>query len=71
VDHHDDDRTIFKVFNPTGRILVHKDDVYFDSSEELLPDFDIEITTDCCVFQANLHHYVHNANIDTDPTMAT
>jgi hypothetical protein len=54
-----------------ARILVHEHDVYFASSEELSPEFDIEIATDHCVFQANLHHYVHNANTYTDPTMAT
>jgi hypothetical protein len=37
VDHHDDDRTTSKAFNPTGRILVHDHDVYFDSFEELSP----------------------------------
>jgi hypothetical protein len=73
VDHHDNDRTTIKAFNPTGRILVHEHDVYFDSSEELLPDFDIKITTDHCIFCANLHRYVHNTDTDTDtdPNVAT
>jgi hypothetical protein len=45
--------------------------MYFDSSEEILPDFDIETATDHCIFCANLHHYFHNAITDTDPRVAT
>jgi hypothetical protein len=70
LDNHDN-RAIFKDFNPTGRNLVHDHDVYFDTSEELLPDFDIEVATDCCVIRANLHRYVHNAITDTAPHVAT
>jgi hypothetical protein len=40
-----DGRTTITTFNPTGRILVYDQDVYFDSSAELLPDFDIKTTT--------------------------
>jgi hypothetical protein len=64
MDHHDNMTTIMD-FYPTGRILVHDQDVYFESSEELLPDFDIETTTDRCIFCANLHRYVRNAVTDT------
>jgi hypothetical protein len=51
VDHHDDDRTTFKDINPTGKVLDHEHHAFFDSSEELLPEFDIEITTDCCIYE--------------------
>jgi hypothetical protein len=37
MDSHDNMTTITD-FYPTGRILVHDQDVYFESSEELLPD---------------------------------
>jgi hypothetical protein len=63
-----DDRTTITNFNPTGMILVHDQDMYFDSSAELLLDFDIETATDCCVFHANLHY---NAVTDTDPHVTT
>jgi hypothetical protein len=69
MDH--DDRTTIKDFRPTGRILVHEQDVYFASSEEILPDFDIKTTTDHCIFCANLHCYVHNAITDTNPHTTT
>ncbi len=48
-DYHDDDRAIFECFNPTDRILVYEHDVYFDSSEELPLEFDIDTVTNCCV----------------------
>ena len=70
MDHHDD-RTTIKDFNPTGRILVHDQDMYFDSSEEILPDFDIETATDRCDFRAFLLCYVQNAITDTNPHVAT
>jgi hypothetical protein len=70
MDHHDD-RTTITNSNPTGMILVHDQDMYFDSSAELLPDFDIKTATDCCVFCTNLHHYVHNAITNTDPHITT
>jgi hypothetical protein len=50
MDRHDD-RTTITNLNPTGRILVHDQDVYVDSSAELLPDFDIETTTDRCLLR--------------------
>jgi hypothetical protein len=66
-----DDRTTITDLNPTGRILVYDQDMYFDSSAEPLPDFVIETSTDHCVFHANLHCYVHNAITDTDPHVTT
>jgi hypothetical protein len=66
-----DDRTTIANFNPIGMILVHDQDMYFDSSAELLLDFDIKTTTDRCVFRAKLHRYVHNAVTDTDPHITT
>jgi hypothetical protein len=44
VDHHDDDRAIFDDLHPTDRILVHEHNVYFNSSEELPLELDINIT---------------------------
>jgi hypothetical protein len=70
MDSHDD-RANIEDFNPAGRILVHDQDVYFDPPEELLPDFDIEISTDHCVFHANLHCYVHHVVTDSAPHVAT
>jgi hypothetical protein len=66
-----DNRTTIMNFNPTGMILVHDEDMHFDSYAELLPDFDIETTTDHCVFHTNLHCYVHNTVTDTDPHVTT
>jgi hypothetical protein len=64
MDHHDN-RANIKDFNPTDRILVHdQGSVYFDPPEELLPDFDIEIATDRCVFRANQHRYVHHVSLE-------
>jgi hypothetical protein len=59
VDHYDDSTSITD-FNPNELILVHDQDVYFDSSAELLPDFDIDTATDHCVLHVNLHCYVHS-----------
>jgi hypothetical protein len=53
-------------YTPTGQILVHEDDVFFDtpgdeafvdahSNEHNDTDVDIEAATDHCVFQANAH----------------
>jgi hypothetical protein len=70
VDRYDDSTTITN-FNPNDMILVHDQDVYFDSSAELLPDFDIETATDHCVLHANLHRYVHNTVTDNYPHIAT
>jgi hypothetical protein len=64
-------------YTPTGRILVHEDDVFFGtkgdeafvdahSNKHDDTDVDIEASTDCCVFRANAHHYVCSANTDTD-----
>jgi hypothetical protein len=47
VDHHDDDRTTFKDFNPTGKMLVHEHNLFFDSSEELLHAFSIPMNIQC------------------------
>jgi hypothetical protein len=68
------------VYTPTGQVLVHVDDVFFDTEgdEALLDahpnghddiDMDIEAATDHCVFWANAHHYV--CNVDTDPNADT
>jgi hypothetical protein len=68
------------VYTPTGQVLVHVDDVFFDTQgdEALLDahpnehddiDMDIEAATDHCVFWANAHHYV--CNVDTDPNVDT
>jgi hypothetical protein len=64
-------------YTPTGQILVHEDDVFFDtpgdkafvdahSNEHNDTDVDIEAATDRCVFQANAHCYVSSANADPD-----
>jgi hypothetical protein len=80
-DYHD--RIVYKsdltsdTYTPTGRILVHEDDVFFDtpgdeafvdahSNEHDDTDVDIEAATDRCVFQANPHGYVCSANTDPD-----
>jgi hypothetical protein len=70
VDHYDDSTTTMD-FNPNELILDHDQDMYFDSPAELLPDFDIDTTTDCCVLHANLHHYVHNTVTDIDTHVHT
>jgi hypothetical protein len=68
------------VYTPTGQMLVHADDVFFDTQgDEVIldthsnghddTDVDIEAATDRCVFQANAHCYV--CNVDTDPNMDT
>jgi hypothetical protein len=65
------------MYTHTGRILVHEDDVFFDtpgdkvfvdahSNEHDDTDVDIEAATDHCVFRAYAHHYVCNANADPD-----
>jgi hypothetical protein len=62
---------------PTGRILVHEDDVFFNtpgdqafveaySNEHDDTDVDIEVATDHWVFRANAHRYVCSANTDPD-----
>jgi hypothetical protein len=64
-------------YTPTGRILVHDDDVFFNtqgdevfvdahSKEHDDNDVDIEAATDHCVFWANAHRYVYSANTDPD-----
>jgi hypothetical protein len=64
-------------YTPTGQILVHEDDVFFDtpgdeafvdahSNKHDDTDVDIEAATDHCVFRANAHHYVCSANTDPD-----
>jgi hypothetical protein len=64
-------------YTPTGRILVHEDDVFFDtpgheafvdahSNEHNDTDMDIEAATDHCVFRANANCYVCSANADPD-----
>jgi hypothetical protein len=64
-------------YTPTGRILVHDDDVFFDtqgdeafvdahSNEHDDNDVDIEAATDRCVFQANAHRYVCSATTYPD-----
>jgi hypothetical protein len=64
-------------YTPTGRILVHENDVFFDtpgdeafvdahSNEHDDTDVDIEAATDCCVFWANAHRYVCSTNADPD-----
>jgi hypothetical protein len=65
------------MYTPTGRILVHEDDVFFDtpgdevfvdahSNEHDDTDVDIEVATDRCVFRANAYHYVCSENTDPD-----
>jgi hypothetical protein len=67
----------FDMYTPTGRILVHENDVFFDtpgdeafvdahSYEHHDTDVDIEAATDHYVFWANAHHYVCSANADPD-----
>jgi hypothetical protein len=64
-------------YTPTGQILVHEDNVFFDtpgdeafvdahSSEHNDTDVDIEAATNHCVFRANAHRYVCSANTDPD-----
>jgi hypothetical protein len=64
-------------YTPTGQILVHEDNVFFDTSgdeasvdahstEHDDTDMDIEGATNHCVFRANAHHYVCSANTDPD-----
>jgi hypothetical protein len=64
-------------YTPTGRILVHDDDVFFDTQGDEAfvdahsnkyndNDVDIEAATGRCVFWANAHCYVYSANTDPD-----
>jgi hypothetical protein len=64
----------------TGRILVHENDVFFDTpGDEAFvdahynkhddTDMDIEAATNHCVFRANAHRYV--CSVNTDPDMDT
>jgi hypothetical protein len=64
-------------YTPTGRILVHEDNVSFDtpgdeafveahSDKHNDTDVDNEAATDHCVFLANAHRYVCSANTDPD-----
>jgi hypothetical protein len=66
-----------KTYTPTGWILVHEDDVFFDtpgdeafvdahSNKHNDTDVDIEVATDHCEFWANVHRYVCSANTDPD-----
>jgi hypothetical protein len=68
------------LYTPTGQILVHAEDVFFDTQgDEAFLDahsnghddtaVHIEAATDHCVFQANAHCYV--CNVDTDPNVDT
>jgi hypothetical protein len=65
------------MYTPTGWILVHENDVFFDApGDEAFvdahpnghdgTDVDIETATDRCVFRANAHRYVCSANADPD-----
>jgi hypothetical protein len=65
------------MYTPTGRILVHEDDAFFDtpgdeafvdahSDEHDYTDVDIEVATNHCVFRASAHRYVCSANTDPD-----
>jgi hypothetical protein len=69
-------------YTPSGQILVHDDDVFFDTQEDEAfvdahsnehddNDMDIEAATDRCVFRANAHRYVCSAttypDVDTCP----
>jgi hypothetical protein len=69
-------------YTPSGRILVHDNDVFFDTQEDEAfvdahsnehddNDMDIEAATDRCVFQANAHRYVCSVttyhDVDTLP----
>jgi hypothetical protein len=67
----------FDTYTPTGWILVHEKDVFFDApGDEAFvdahpnghdgTDMDIEMATDRCVFRANAHCYVCSANADPD-----
>ncbi len=67
-DHHDDDWAIFEGFNPTNRILVYEHDVYFDSSEELPLEFDIDTMTNCCVSYELTYTIMFIAMTLTDPS---
>jgi hypothetical protein len=64
-------------YTPTGRFLVHENDVFFDTpGDEAFvdahsnghdnTDVDIEMATDHCVFRTNAHRYVCSANADPD-----
>jgi hypothetical protein len=66
-------------YTPTGRILVHDDDVFFDTQEDEAivhahsnehddNDVDIEVATNHCVFRANAnaHRYVCSATTYPD-----
>jgi transposase InsO family protein len=64
-------------YTHTGRILVHDNDVFFDtqgdeafvdahSNEHDDNDVDTEVATDRCVFRANAHHYVCSATTYPD-----
>jgi hypothetical protein len=64
-------------YTPACRILVHGDNVFFDtqgdeafvdahSNEHDDTDVDIEAATGRCVFRANAHRYVCSANTDPD-----
>jgi hypothetical protein len=64
-------------YTPTGQILVHENDVFFDTpGDEAFVDahsnghddanVDIEMATNRCVFRANAHCYVCSANADPD-----
>jgi hypothetical protein len=63
------------MYTPTGQILVHENDVFFDTpGDEVFVDAhsnehndtDVDIEADHCVFRANAHRYVCNANADPD-----
>jgi hypothetical protein len=64
-------------YTPTGPILVHENDVFFNtpgdeafvdahSNEHDDTDVDIEVATNHCVFRANAHRYVCSATADPD-----
>jgi hypothetical protein len=64
-------------YTPTGRILVHDGDVFFDTQEDEAfvhahsnahddNDADIEADTNRCVFRANAHRYVCSATTYPD-----
>jgi hypothetical protein len=64
-------------YTPTSRILVHEDNVFFNtpgdeafvdahSNEHDDTNVGIEAATNRCVFRANAHHYVCSANTDPD-----
>jgi hypothetical protein len=65
------------MYTPNGWILVHENDVFFDTpGDEAFvdahpnghdgTDVDIETATDRCVFRANAHGYVCSSNADPD-----